>query len=192
MAFCVHPGKFWMSRCFFFAYSWKFPHKQMVWKILEYFPRKKFWSFTPLYTEVACLRSVKTGKINSHFAGILPKNSEKTVSSKSGWKGTAGTIVNISHTWAGKLKIVSNLFSCFSDERGYVWGNWCRQRGSCTKDGITRHLSRLAGANDDDDHAQDDDHGHDDDDHAHDELVDMCKNHETVLYAIQGLWLWTC
>ena len=47
------------------------------------------------------------------------------------------------------------------------------KRGSCTKDGITRHLSRLAGA-------------HDDDDHAHDELVDMCKNHETVFYAIQG------
>ena len=153
MAVCAHPGKFWMNSffCTFLKISTWADGLENSWV----FPKKKFWSFTPLYTEVACLRSVKTGKINSHFAGILPKNSEKTVSSKSGWKGTAGTIVNISHTWAEKLKIVSNLVSCFSDERGYVWGNWCRQRGSCTKDGITRHLSRLAGAHDDDHRAQD-------------------------------------
>ena len=165
----------------------------MILQIPEYFPRKKSFEASPRCIQKWHVwdlsRRAKLIHISREFC---QKNSEKTVSSKSGWKGTAGTIVNISHTWAGKLKMVSNLFSCFSDERGYVWGNWCRQRGSCTKDGITRHLSRLAGAHDDDDHDHDDDHGHDDDDHAHDELVDMCKNRETVFYAIQGLWLWTC
>ena len=155
----------------FFAHSWKFPHEQMVWKIPEYFLKKGFEASPRCIQKWHVWDLSRRAKLIHISREILPKNSEKAVSSKSRWKETAGTIVNISHTWAEKLKIVSNLVSCFSDERGYVWGNWCRQRGSCTKDGITRHLSRLAGAPDDDDRAQDDEHGHDDDDHAHDELI---------------------
>ena len=52
-----------------------------------------------------------------------------------------------------------------------MWGgNWCRQRCSCTKDGITRHLSQLAAAphdDDDDDDGDDDDVGYDNYHHHH-------------------------
>ena len=169
MAFCAHPGKFWMNSffCTFLKISTWADGLENSWV----FPKKSFEASPRCIQKWHVWDLSRRAKLIHISREILPKNSEKAVSSKSCWKETAGTIVNISHTWAEKLKIVSNLFSCFSDERGYVWGNWCRQRGSCTKDGITRHLSRLAGAPDDDDRAQDDDHGHDDDDHAHDELI---------------------
>ena len=177
----------------FFAHSWKFPHEQMVWKIPEYFLKKSFEASPRCIQKWHVWDLSRRAKLIHISREILPKNSEKAVSSKSCWKETAGTIVNISHTWAEKLKIISNPFFPVL----VMKEDMCE--GTDADKGVLAQKTELPG--------------------IYPDLLAplmmmtvlkmmtmammmmtmlmmnsyvLCKNHETVFYAIQGFWLWTC